>query len=423
MQLESNGSALRSRLRTAACALLASGLPAAALSTAARAEGDAKWQVEAATLVYSERGGTNIVEPIFRASRLFANGQKLAAKLGFDTMSGASATGGMPSTRIQTYTTPSGNLATTPIGKVPTRSFHDNRFSVDLSWEKPWGRLFKTTLGGHASTDTDYKSTGVTAQGPVELFGKRTTVAAGGGVNHDFVDPVGGTPRGLSESGRIEDGSHAKKVIDGMAGISEIITRRWTMQVNVGRTKEDGYLTEPYKVVSVVDPSTGESVNTLTEKRPDTRERTSVLTGTVYHFNEDVAYASHRFYRDTWGIRSHTIDLRYRHELGNERYVQPHIRYYRQTEADFFTFGLHDGEVLPQYASSDYRLGPLRSATLGLKYGFHVSSMPGEFSIRGEYLRQWGDGHPKDAVGAQRTLNLYPAMDISIIQAGYTVEF
>ncbi|MFN8548392.1 MAG: DUF3570 domain-containing protein [Candidatus Eisenbacteria bacterium] len=423
MQLTSNPGSVRSRLGAAACALLAAGIPAAATPQAAQAEGALKWQIDTASLVYGEKGGTKIVEPIFRVSRFFQNGQKLAAKLGFDTMSGASATGAMPSTRVQTYTTPSGNIATTPIGKVPTRAFHDNRFSINLDWEKPWGRLIKTSIGTHASAETDYRSTGLSGVGSVELFNRRTTLSLGGGINRDQVDPVGGTPAGLSASGREENGSHAKDVSDGMVGLGEVITRRWTMQVNVSRSHENGYLTEPYKVVSVIDPESGEESHTLTEKRPTTRNRSSVLTGTVYHFDEDILYASHRYYRDTWGVRSNTVDLRYRHELNDGRWVQPHFRYYRQTQADFFTFGLRDDQRLPNYASSDYRLGPLRSATAGLKVGFPVPSVPGEFTVRGEYIRQWGDGHPNSAIGAQRRLNLYPAMSISTLELGYSVGF
>lgn len=421
MQLsEPRPGTIRGALRAAACTLLAAG--AATVPSNARAGAGDRWNIETATLIYGEKGGTTIFEPIFRVSRLYSNGQRLSAKLGFDTMTGASATGAMPSTRPQTYTTPSGNQQTTPAGKIPTRGFRDNRFSTDLAWEAPVGRLVKTNLGGHVSSETDYRSFGVNGTVSVELFQRLTTVSLGGGVNHDTVDPVGGTPQALG-TGREDKGTHPKRVIDGMAGITRVLTRRWLVGLNVGATKEDGYLTEPYKVVSVVDPESGEQVTTIAEKRPGTRERTSILSSSVYHFERDVVYLSHRYYHDTWGVRSQTIDGRYRLELTEGRYLQPHVRYYAQTAADFYTFGLHSGDDLPESASSDYRLGDMRSATVGLKYGFPLAALPGEFSVRGEYIRQWGEQHPAGAVGVQRDLDLYPTYNIGTLQLGYAVGF
>ena len=37
--------------------------------------------------------------------------------------------------------------------------------------------------------------------------------------------------------------------------------------------------------------------------------------------------AAIRFYRDDWGMRSNTFDLKYRDELEDGAYLQPHIRY------------------------------------------------------------------------------------------------
>jgi len=214
-----------------------------------------------------------------------------------------------------------------------------------------------------------------------------------------------------------------KEVRDGMVGISRVLTRRWLVGANLAQTYETGYLTEPYKVVSLIDPTTGFTTGQLTEKRPTSRRRTSVLGNSVYHLKSDVLYLSYRWYRDDWGIRSHTVDLKLRRDLGNGTFFMPHLRAYVQTQADFFHLGLRDGDPLPEYASSDFRLGELRTATIGGTYGFALPGYPGEFTVRAEYIHQWGKSHPADAVGVQRDFDLEPPVEIGSLHLGYTVRF
>jgi hypothetical protein len=215
-----------------------------------------------------------------------------------------------------------------------------------------------------------------------------------------------------------------------MIGISRVLTRRWLFGLNGERVHEDGYLTEPYKILSVAyGPERPDSIGfpmpnaEVTEKRPTVRNRTDVLASSVYHLQDDVLYASYRYYWDDWGVKSHTIDLKYRTDLPEHDWLQPHVRFYSQTQADFFTFGLQQGKPLPQYATSDFRLGPLRSASIGLMYGCPVPNSPGELTIRGEYMRQWGAGHPASAIGAQKAVDLFPSLDTFTLVAGYSVQF
>jgi hypothetical protein len=116
------------------------------------------------------------------------------------------------------------------------------------------------------------------------------------------------------------------------------------------------------------------------------------------------------------------VDLKYRYELPRAHYLEPHVRYYTQTAADFFTYGLMDGAPLPQYATSDYRYGKMVTTTFGLKYGIPMAG-GSELNFRAEYMRQSGDSHPKQAIGMQRNYNLFPAVNVVIFQVGYSRDF
>jgi len=415
----SHPSALRARLGAAACLLLASGMPGAA-----RADAGAGNQLDATTLLYAERNRTNVVEPAARLTHTFADGQSLSAQFEYDVITGASPSGGSPSGTPQTTTSASGTVKTVSAGQVPLKDFKDSRYAADLEWQKPFLRSFLSTLGGHFSREKDYQSAGLNGKLSIDLMQRLTTLTLGGGVNRDRVFPVGGIPAGLSD-GTAPPGpaARSKDVTTAMVGLSRVVTRRWLVGLNATRTLERGYLTEPYKILSLLDGTTGLITGQRTEDRPERRDRTSLLGSSVYHLTDDVLYLSYRWYRDDWRIRSHTIDARYRHELGNDDYLEPHLRLYSQTAAEFYRFSLVDGTPLPRYASADYRIGALQSVTVGATYGFRVPGHPGEWTVRAEYIGQFGKGHPADAIGVQRDFDLFPQTDTGSLVVGYSIGF
>lgn len=384
-------SGLRAALRAAACVLLASGAP-----VGAAAQVQPGWQLDATALLYGEASRTDCVEPIARVTRFFEGGNSFSAQFGVDVITGASPSGAMPSGLAQTTTTPSGNTKTIPAGQVPTSRFQDFRGLVDLEYTQPLAALLTAKLGAHFSQEKDYRSAGGRGQVSLELFHRRTTLTAGGSADRDVVEPIGGTPVGLSPPGVFAgSGLEGKRSNAIMVGLSQVVTRRWLLGANCSRTTEDGYLTEPYKVVSLVDGVSGHTSGELKELRPRTRDRRNVLISSVYHHATDISYLSHRYYWDDWGVRANATDFKYRHELSERAYLQPHVRFSAQTAADFFHYGLIDLAPLPRYATSDFRLGALKSVTLGATYGFQLGAIPGEWSTRLEYLGQWGKVSPR----------------------------
>lgn len=422
--------ALRARLGAAACLLFAAGArPSPASAQEAGAEASPKWQFDGAALLYGEKGRAQVFEPQARITRLFPDGQSLTATVGLDVITGASPTGAIPSTSVQTSTSSSGNVLTHEANEVPTRPFRDTRGGLDLEWTKPVGRL-TPSLGAHASLEADYRSFGGTAKLSLAMMQRLTTLTVGAGYNEDRVDPVGGTPEPLAFGIIRGDDPNPKRVRSGMVGVSRVLTRRWLLGVNASRSVERGYLTDPYKVISVVD-SAGAPIGQVAESRPGSRARSDVLASSVFHFTRDIVYASYRYYWDDWGLTSHTADARYRLELHDGRYLQPHVRYYFQTRANFFQFGLVQDVPIPRFATSDARLGDLRTLTLGATYGFRFGG-PGELSFRAEYLRQWGPGTGEretaglengEGEGAMSALDFSPPVDIGSLVIGYSIPF
>ncbi|HEX3527135.1 MAG TPA: DUF3570 domain-containing protein [Thermoanaerobaculia bacterium] len=414
MQLEgSPGSSLRERLNKAALALLL--VPAAAA-----AADQPTTQIDTTTLYYGEQNRVQVVEPVVRATRLFGDGQILSAQLAVDLITGSSPTGALPSGVPQSITSPSGKVSSTPAGAIPTTKFQDHRGGLDADWQTPIGKYFASTLGVHASREKDYQSLGVTGKVSAEMFQRTVTVTAGGGYNWDSVFPVGGTPIGLSDGSEVTNGKNSKRVETFLFGVSRVMSRRWLLGLDASRTLERGYLTEPYKVISLVSFRSESPIGQLTDNRPASRARSSLLASSVYHLDQDIIYSSYRYYKDSWGIRSNTVDASYRHDLDDGWYLEPHARYYHQTAADFFTFGIVAGLAPPEYATADYRLGQLTTMTLGLTFAFHVDDSPALWTVRADYIRQAGSGTAPDNLGAANTFDLNPAINTISLVVGYS---
>jgi hypothetical protein len=156
------------------------------------------------------------------------------------------------------------------------------------------------------------------------------------------------------------------------------------------------------------------------ENRPDSRQRNIIFFRTAHHLEEDVINFSYRYFWDDWDITSNTFDLKYRYELKGS-YLQPHVRYYTQDAANFYTHNLvlgadvnaTTGEVSTRYASSDYRLSELETVTLGLKYGLPLGN-DSEFSVRGEFITQ---SVTESVPSGEET----PDLDAVILQFNYSL--
>jgi hypothetical protein len=255
-------------------------------------------------------------------------------------------------------------------------------------------------------------------------------------VASDDLDPEGGAPIPMSSMLDVGDlsnriGDVDKDVIDIVAGFTQIINRNLLVQVNYSFSDSSGYLNDPYRIVSLVDPVSGDPVpriptpgvagpshQYLFEGRPDERTKHSLYAQTKYYMNGKVLDASYRFMTDDWDIDSHTVDLRYRWPLSDRHYLEPHVRYYTQSHADFYRPSIDSSLALPTYASADYRLGEFDAITVGVKYGWETAS-GSEWSARLEFYMSDGSIPDYLLVGNQAGREIYPDLDAVIAQVSY----
>jgi uncharacterized protein DUF3570 len=422
----SNKLSIKSKLTMASCALLQAGTPTV------QAEAG-EWDIDTAMLYYSEADGrVSVFEPVITAEKILPDGESLKIKVIYDVLTGSTPYGAVPTTTAQTITNPSGNSNyTTPAGELPLNgTFRDTRVAAGADWTIPLDRLKRVTVGGNFSKEFDFNSLAASATYAQDSSDRNQTYSIGLGYTSDTWDPVGGKNpeltymiKGGLDQGE-KGGTDSKATTDIMLGLTQVVNRSTIMQFNLGISDSSGYLTDPYRFISVLESDGTLEVQTdpslqpyIYEKRPDKRTRNTFFWRTAHHLTEDVVNVSYRYFTDDWGINSHTLDLKYRYELGGNHYLQPHIRYYTQTSADFYVNYLNAGAPLPEFASSDYRLSEFVSTTIGLKYGL-VMQNNSEFTVRLELMNQ-SYTVQDEILAEQQGLDISPDLNATIIQFGY----
>lgn len=429
MQLRPRGDtrrpSLRSSLALATATLLGGGSSASA---------SAPVQTDASVLYYSEVDRVTALEISASASRELREDHRLTITFLFDALTGPSPNGATPSLEVQTFTTASGNGTYTidPGQETLDPSFHDTRFAFTAGYEMPWGRFTDVNFGGRFSTEHDYFSASLNGGISRDLFARNTTLSLGLSYAADQWRPEGGIPTPLEEMADVgpnqprEGSSDSKGVLDAVFGVTQVLGRQTIGRVNYTLSSSNGYLTDPYKFVSVVfgpqatDP--GEPLTQLFESRPDSRLRHSIYAQVKRFIHGSVVDASYRYHTDDWGVDSHTGELRFRQPVGGQYFVQPHVRYYRQKEADFFQRFVVEGQPVPTQASADPRLAAYEALTLGLKAG-RVMPDGNELSVTLEWYRQFGMRGPPDAFGSLNGLPLWSEADAIMLRVGYGYDW
>ena len=405
------------------------------------------WSVDSALAYYHESGRVKAIEPIVNVSKTYGDGRTFSGQVVFDSLSGSSPNGALTSRSIQTfaspsgkslsaapttYTTSSGNLVSesAPIytinpGQLPVDpSYHDQRLAVSGNWGLPVSRLTTVQYGGKLSYEHDFVSLSANAGISRDFNEKNTTLSFQVNNEYDRLSPIGGAPVAASDYALFEkSGGKTKDGVGVMFGLTQVMNRRWLTEFNLSVDRFQGYLNDPYKILSVIDPS-GNTTGYLYERRPDTRMRKSAYWENKAAWGRLTFDGSLRYMVDDWHVHSDTADFSVRWwNFNRDRYLEPTVRWYRQSAANFYTPWIDStGSKYIGYASADARLSAFHAFTYGIKYGAKIEDSEdqtsSEFSVRVEYYQQTPD-HPLAGPGSLQGLDLYPGLKAILVQVGY----
>jgi Protein of unknown function (DUF3570) len=430
VQLRRPNAPLRLRLMAASCALLGS----AAARAQTTADEEQPWQVDTALLYYKENAGLlQAIEPAVTLRNDFGDERIFHGGFVLDTLSGASPNGAIPSHQPQTFASPSSTSLTPKAGAKTTLytiapgalpadpHFKEQRAAGDLDWTQPFGVNNSIGFGGHLSTEHDFTSVAVNTSVSHDFNQKNTTLSAGLNEEYDQIHAHGGNPVPASDYTLLErEGKQTKNVAGALLGVTQVMSRNWIGQLSYTYDRSHGYLTDPYRILSVVD-ATGLVNGYRYESRPDLRVRQSLYWGNKVAIGPTVLDLSYRRGKDDWGVNSNTVDTQLRIDVGNGAYLEPHVRWYRQSAADFYQLYVNQAAPLPIDMSADPRLAAFDATTIGLKFGVKLRDNS-DLSLRLEEYQQ----KPSDrssALPQLRGLDLNPGIKAAIVQIGWRQDF
>lgn len=321
-----------------ALAMAALALPVAPLPVVAG-------QMEAAQagvkyLYYSEDQRMTASSPLMWVDAPVGENFDVSAAVTLDSVSGASP---------QYVSNQSGK----PVHALSSASIRDERRAADLRVTRHFeeGSL---ALGASVSSEHDYLSQGVSADLRLDFNEKNTTLALGVGETNDR---IGATTKPALDEGR--------RTRDFLVGVTQLLTPVSLVQSNLSYSDGSGYFDDPYKfTISFLSGVRAPVVHN--DSRPNTRRAVSWLTRYRHYLPawETALGAEYRYYRSSWGIVAHTLEVNATRDFGNGLKVTPSLRYYSQSAADFY---LPVNASRSGIGSGDSRLGAFGAYTAALK--------------------------------------------------------
>ncbi|WP_232056678.1 DUF3570 domain-containing protein [Methylomonas rhizoryzae] len=257
-------------------------------------------------------------------------------------------------------------------------------------------------LNGGVSSERDYDSSFIGANGRWDLNQKLTSLNAG----LSYTDSSVYAQKMVSAQGYIDYGAVGaqsgtavmgdREDWSGSLGVTQVLNKHALLSANLGFTRSSGYLSNPYKASTFVfkDPNQAHTVYpddvyvaeiiSALENRPAERNQFNLDLKYVQYVQplDAALHLDYRFFQDDWAIAAHTFSAAWEQPLGGGWTVTPKVRYYTQDAADFYQPVYYFNQAKPATAnggidfsrlpvshfSSDHRLSGYGALSGGLLF-------------------------------------------------------
>lgn len=181
-------------------------------------------------------------------------------------------------------------------------------------------------LGYTQSEEDDYSAATFHLNISQDFFGDLTTLAMGYSYGDDTV-------RRNGDDTFEDEAQHQSFRLE----LSQILTTRLIMNLGVQSVTDEGYLNNPYRSVRFRDTSSANGYSYQAENYPRTRNSDAVAVRAMYYLPYRAALkGEYRYYTDSWGIQAHNGEISYTHPIGEHWEFDANVRYYNQTDANFY---------------------------------------------------------------------------------------
>lgn len=292
---------------------------------------------------YSDTGDVQVYSPTFSLMKKLSKEFIVGFKLRIDTITAASIK------KLTTSTTASASTGTEQEGP------DDVRYAPSFSLTYDNGKD-SVTGGFYLSSEKDYQGKSVFANYVRQLNEDNTAI--GIGVSQSFDEWNPSIPRNLPRTDRKEG------KLD--LSINQLISPTFSMQFVYSHLYSEGFLASPYNYTVI-------NGTNVYERYPQTRTGNAyAIKGVFLINNANSMNFSYRYYKDDWGIPSHTANVEWLKDFSKSVTSGLRLRYYTQSKANF-TKDLGTALVSDTYIVSDYRMSAFDSYDVGIPFIYKPS--------------------------------------------------
>ncbi len=292
----------------------------------------------AKTQVYVDSDHTTVISPLAAISRDAWKGGTLNASYVADVVSSASI----------------------DVVSNATKQMNDYRSEITVGLSQ---KLRMTTFSGSYiySTENDYQSHNWDIGISQDLFDRNTTLSLG----------YSGS---LNNVGRTGDSAfHRQLFTSGLGGAwTQVLNKATIAQLSFSFNYNGGYQASPYRFVRIETPDLQAIEFKVPETEPQDRFRYAIVAALNRHlFTDTSLQGDYRIYFDSWGVVSHTIQLRY-FVTFKDVTLRLRERFYYQSGASFFQPHYTSDHPIPTYVTADRELSTFWSNVAGAKVSWRL---------------------------------------------------
>lgn len=220
------------------------------------------------------------------------------------------------------------------------------------------GKSISATASYRYSDEPDYQSHGVVV-GIKREFARKNTIVG--------LDVLGSD----DDVGRAGDPgfSQTLRSIGARASLTQLIDARTLFDLSGESIRFDGFQSSPYRFVAIGGQGicADGAPYCVAEQAPELRIRNSIFTRMRRALGDRwSAGAEYRFYFDTWGVQSHSLQTDWSWRVLDSSVLSMRYRYYTQDEARFYRPRYFDSKMA--YVTRDRKLSALFTHEIGVSY-------------------------------------------------------
>lgn len=264
-------------------------------------------------------------------------------------------------------------------------SYADTRIYPALTWSMENEQKGTTISAGvSTSTEFDYQSFGANIGFAKKTKNRNGEFSARLQAYFDQVRLI--APEELRGTGTAKDGgTESRNTFAASLSWSQVINKNLQIAFLADLVHQQGFLSLPFYRVYFNDGSVHQ------EKLPDNRLKIPLGFRANYFLGDRfIIRTYYRYYKDDWGISSHTVNLEVPVKITNFFSVSPFYRFYNQSAVKYFApYQQHTAQQ--EFYTSNYDLSNFNSNFLGA--GIRLAPPKGVFGIQHFNMIELRYGH------------------------------